>query len=141
MKGYCPLSARASGHLCDLGVQILCGDKWPPEPQLRVTSLVGLPSWPLGASGPSFRHRAPPHPLSLSLIYYLHFSSLCLLLSLSYPSDRVDLGKDSLTPLNLGDKAPSGCQWLTLMGDKVVGETHLIPCRSWSSRFCLIGDL
>ena len=86
MKDYCPLSARASGHLCDLGVQLRCGDKWPPEPRLRVTSLVGLPSWPLEASGPSFRHCAPPHPLSLSLIYYLStsppsvLSSLCLIL-------------------------------------------------------------
>ena len=135
MKGYCPFSARASGHLCDLGVQLPRGDKWPPEPRLRVTILVGLPSWPLGASGPSFRHRAP-----LTLCPFPSSIISKLLLSLSYPSGRVDLSKDSITPLNLGDKAPSD-QWLTLKGDKLVGETHLIPCRCWCSRFCLIGDL
>ena len=135
-KGYCPLSARVSGHLCDLGVQLPCGDKW------RLNLSSESPVWLVCLPGP-WGPRGPHLGLALPLTLCPFPSSIIspLLLSLSYPSERVDLGKDSITPLNLGQKALSGCQWLTLMDDKVVGETHLIPCRSWSSRFCLIGDL
>ena len=96
--------------------------------------LVCLPG-PWGPQGP---HSGIALPLTLCPFPSSIISPL--LLSLSYPSERVDLSKDNITHLNLGDKVPSDCQWLTLKGDKV-GETHLIPCRSWCSRFCLIGDL
>ena len=119
MNSGCNIPVVTSGHL-NLGSE---SPVW----------LVCLPG-PWGPQGP---HSGIALPLTLCPFP----SSIIapLLLSLSYPSERVDLGKDSITPLNLGDKAPSD-QWLTLMGDKLVGETHLIPCRSWSSRLCLIGD-
>ena len=114
MWGTCPLLGEDLGTSGTSKHCFPVGDKWPPEPLVSASlHLVSLPSWLLGVSVPSFRQCFPfPPPFPFPS------PEISLLLSLSCPSDRVDVRQLQHHSSQVVRPAPSGRQRLTLMGDR-----------------------
>ena len=133
--GAYPLLGRESGHLLNHWMQLPAGGKQGPASPVGTTTFGEYASWPLGALVLSFRRRFSPSRLFFTSHHFPSPSpEVSLLLSLSSPTESVDIGQLQYHFSQLMRPASFGLQMACLNGSQAeVRDVCFTLCRPRSS--------